>query len=78
MTQKKYKCKLRNCILCPYPYCLDGDLKEDADEVIKVHKQIQHTKTDKERKREAWRRWYQRNTEAERLRGLINYRRRTG
>lgn len=74
----KHSCKRRNCTLCPYPYCLDGDTKEEADEVIKTHRQIQRTKTDKERKREAWRRWYQRNTEAERLRGLINYRRRTG
>ena len=48
-------CKLSNCTLCPYPYCLDGDTKEDADEVIKAHKQIQRTKTEKERRREAWR-----------------------
>lgn len=68
-----YKCKRTRCDLCCYPYCIDNE--PNGEDVKREYLEEQKAKTEAQRKREAWRRWYERNKESEQQRGRENHRR---
>lgn len=74
------KCGRSLCHICPYPYCIEDEPWKERERIIEAareaKRQERREKSPLQRKRESWRRWYQRNREKERERGLANHRKR--
>ena len=71
-----YECKRKLCACCPFEYCIDGT--EDGRMVLELYMNGQKEKSLEEKRREACRKWYERNKEKERERGRLNYQKRKG